>query len=120
MNTSAAPYLTDRTSHTPPSPSHTHHVPHLLNSVEELVVKYRPPSEDRLTSAPAGSPESSPYHIDASNRDSPWPHWTGPPQTMLPFVKTESATGIVLVGIIFNEGSVEGVIFLNFTMPAIG
>ncbi|XP_065225019.1 transcription factor Ken [Planococcus citri] len=91
MNTSTAPYLTDRSSHTPPSPSHTHHVPHLLNSVEELVVKYRPPSEDRLTAAPAGSPESSPYHIDANNRDSPWPHWTAPPQTMLPFVKTENA-----------------------------
>ncbi len=91
MSSSASPYLVDRTAHTPPSPSHTHHVPHILNSVEELVVKYRPPSEDRLTSAPTVSPESSPYHADPSNRDSPWPQWSGPPQTMLPFVKIESS-----------------------------
>ena len=58
-----------------------------MNSVEEFVVKYRSPSEDRLVQAT--SPESSPYQIDPSNRDSPWTSWYGP-QTMLPPVKTES------------------------------
>ncbi|XKL62428.1 hypothetical protein PGB90_002261 [Kerria lacca] len=89
LASSASSYVNDRTAHTPPSPTHTLPVPQLLNSVQELVLKYRSPSEDRVTSAPPSSPESSPYHMDTNNRES-WSPWSNAPQTMLPFVKTES------------------------------
>lgn len=110
-SSSAPPYLADCSTDSPNSPGRIHNHnnnnntnnnhnarrilntttnvavgddPHLLNSVEELVVKCRPPSEDRLT---AHSPERSPYQAD-STPEAVWPTWNGPASKIAPFYKT--------------------------------
>nr|XP_018912438.1 PREDICTED: transcription factor Ken [Bemisia tabaci]XP_018912439.1 PREDICTED: transcription factor Ken [Bemisia tabaci]XP_018912440.1 PREDICTED: transcription factor Ken [Bemisia tabaci] len=69
LSSSAPPYLIDAPSKTPPLSSN-----HPLSSVDEIVVKYRPPSEDGHPSAP--SPRSAGYPFNLANSlDSPWGPW---------------------------------------------
>ncbi|XP_008474826.2 transcription factor Ken-like [Diaphorina citri] len=67
LSSSNPPYLMDNPSKTPPHPGVL-----LPNSVEEIVVKYRPPSEE-------GSPiqrPASPRYGGIGNNDAPWGPWS--------------------------------------------
>uniref|UniRef100_A0A8D9EFT3 Transcription factor Ken 1 n=2 Tax=Cacopsylla melanoneura TaxID=428564 RepID=A0A8D9EFT3_9HEMI len=68
LSSSNPPYLLDNPSKTPPHPGSVI----LPNSVEEIVVKYRPPSEE---GSPSQRPPSPRYGI-GNNVEAPWGPWS--------------------------------------------
>lgn len=69
LSSSAPPYVMDNSSKSSP------HV-HMPNSVDEIVVKYRPPSEDGHQLGSSMSPRSNSYQFGVGNStDSSWGPW---------------------------------------------